>query len=52
MQIRMLMFALCILVQTNSDGLLVVLGAAQVLNAIKDGGAVTRTKDSYNAVEE
>jgi hypothetical protein len=38
--------------QTNSDGLLSVLGAAQVLNAMNDGSALKRTEDSFKAVEE
>jgi hypothetical protein len=37
---------------TNSDGLLSVLGAAQILKAMQDGGAKRRTKESWEAVEE
>lgn len=37
---------------TNSDGLLAVLGAAQVLRAMKDGSAKKRTIESFLAVEE
>lgn len=37
---------------TNSDGLLAVLGAAQILRAMQDGGAKKRTKESWEAVEE
>lgn len=37
---------------TNSDGLLAVLGAAQILKAMQDGGAKKRTKESWEAVEE
>lgn len=37
---------------TNSDGLLAVLGAAQVLKAMRDGGAKKRTEESFLAVEE
>lgn len=37
---------------TNSDGLLAVLGAAQILRAMQDGGAKRRTKESWEAVEE
>jgi hypothetical protein len=37
---------------TNSDGLLAVLGAAQILKAMQDGGAKIRTKESWQAVEE
>jgi hypothetical protein len=37
---------------TNSDGLLAVLGAAQILKAMQDGGAKKRTKESWQAVEE
>ena len=37
---------------TNSDGLLAVLGAAQVLKAMRDGGAKKRTQESFLAVEE
>ena len=37
---------------TNSDGLLAVLGAAQILKAMQDGGAKRRTKESWEAVEE
>ena len=37
---------------TNSDGLLAVLGAAQVLKAMRDGGARKRTHECVLAVEE
>jgi hypothetical protein len=37
---------------TNSDGLLAVLGAAQVLKAMRDGSAKIRTEESFLAVEE
>mmetsp|Transcript_23382 Transcript_23382/g.38696 ORF Transcript_23382/g.38696 Transcript_23382/m.38696 type:complete len:759 (+) Transcript_23382:507-2783(+) len=37
---------------TNSDGLLAVLGAAQVLRAMKDGGAKIRVAESIGAIEE
>jgi hypothetical protein len=37
---------------TNSDGLLAVLGAAQVLKAMKDGIAKKRTEECVLAVEE
>lgn len=37
---------------TNSDGLLAVLGAAQVLKAMQDGGAKRRTEESVLAMEE
>lgn len=37
---------------TNSDGLLAVLGAAQVLKAMKDGSAKKRTEESFLSVEE
>ena len=37
---------------TNSDGLLAVLGAAQVLKAMQDGSAKKRTEESFLAVEE
>lgn len=37
---------------TNSDGLLAVLGAAQVLKAMQDGSAKRRTEESFLAVEE
>jgi hypothetical protein len=37
---------------TNSDGLLAVLGAAQILKSIQDGGAKKRTEESFLAVEE
>eukprot|EP00934_Nitzschia_sp_Nitz4_P007430 Nitzschia sp. Nitz4//scaffold11_size288233//124866//127356//NITZ4_000770-RA/size288233-snap-gene-0.22-mRNA-1//1//CDS//3329534062//7420//frame0 len=37
---------------TNSDGLLAVLGAAQILRAMKDGSAKKRTAESFLAVEE
>lgn len=37
---------------TNSDGLLAVLGAAQILRAMQEGGAKRRTKESWEAVEE
>lgn len=37
---------------TNSDGLLAVLGAAQVLKAMQDGGAKRRTEEVIAAVEE
>jgi hypothetical protein len=38
--------------QTNSDGLLLVLGAAQILKTIATGSAKRRTEESYQAVEE
>lgn len=37
---------------TNSDGLLAVLGAAQVLKAMQDGSAKKKTEESFLAVEE
>jgi hypothetical protein len=37
---------------TNSDGLLAVLGAAQILRAMQDGSAKKRTEESFMAVEE
>ena len=37
---------------TNSDGLLAVLGAAQVLKAIQDGSAKTRTDEVILALDE
>lgn len=37
---------------TNSDGLLAVLGAAQVLRAMQDGSAKRRVKESIDAIEE
>ena len=37
---------------TNSDGLLAVLGAAQVLKAMQDGGAKKRAQEVVSAVEE
>lgn len=37
---------------TSSDGLLVVLGAAQVLRSMRDGGAKKRAKESFAAIEE
>jgi hypothetical protein len=37
---------------TNSDGLLAVLGAAQVLKSIRDGSAKNRSEESFLAVEE
>lgn len=37
---------------TNSDGLLAVLGAAQVLRAMKDGSAKKRTEEVISALEE
>jgi len=37
---------------TNSDGLLSVLGAAQVLKSMRDGSAKRRTEESFLAVEE
>jgi hypothetical protein len=37
---------------TNSDGLLAVLGAAQVLKAMQEGGAQTRVMESVNAIDE
>jgi hypothetical protein len=37
---------------TNSDGLLAVLGAAQVLRAMQDGSAKRRVEESIYAVEE
>jgi hypothetical protein len=37
---------------TNSDGLLSVLGAAQILKSMQDGGAKKRTEESFLAVEE
>lgn len=40
------------LLQTNSDGLLAVLGAAQILKSMKDGSAKLRTEESFRAVEE
>lgn len=37
---------------TNCDGLLAVLGAAQVLRAMQDGSAKRRVKESIDAIEE
>jgi hypothetical protein len=37
---------------TNSDGLLAVLGAAQVLKAMRDGSVKKRTEESFLSVEE
>ena len=37
---------------TNSDGLLAVLGAAQVLKAIRDGSAKRRVKEAIESIEE
>jgi len=37
---------------TNSDGLLAVLGAAQVLKAMQDGGAHKRTLEAVSAIHE
>jgi len=37
---------------TNSDGLLAVLGAAQVLKCMKDGGAKRRVQEVISALEE
>lgn len=37
---------------TNSDGLLAVLGAAQVLKSMQDGSAKKRTTESFLSVEE
>ena len=37
---------------TNSDGLLAVLGAAQVLKCMKDGGAKRRVEEVISALEE
>ncbi|KAG7374397.1 hypothetical protein IV203_013492 [Nitzschia inconspicua] len=37
---------------TNSDGLLAVLGAAQILKSMQDGSAKKRTEESFLAVEE
>lgn len=37
---------------TNSDGLLAVLGAAQVLKCMKDGGAKRRVGEAISALEE
>lgn len=37
---------------TNSDGLLAVLGAAQILKAMNDGSAKIRTEESIASVEE
>lgn len=37
---------------TNSDGLLAVLGAAQILKAMQDGSAQRRTEESIASVEE
>lgn len=37
---------------TNSDGLLAVLGAAQVLKAMKDGSAARRVQESVDAIDE
>ena len=37
---------------TNSDGLLAVLGAAQVLRAMRDGSAKRRVKESIDSIEE
>lgn len=37
---------------TNSDGLLAVLGAAQVLRAMQDGSAKRRVLESIESIEE
>jgi hypothetical protein len=37
---------------TNSDGLLAVLGAAQVMRVIQDGSALRRIHESIDAIEE
>ena len=37
---------------TNSDGLLAVLGAAQILKAMQDGGAKKRTEEVVDAVDD
>jgi hypothetical protein len=37
---------------TNSQGILFVLGAAEILTAVEDGGAQRRTQESIAAVEE
>ncbi|KAL3795915.1 hypothetical protein HJC23_002186 [Cyclotella cryptica] len=37
---------------TNSDGLLAVLGAAQVLKAMQDGSAKRRVKEAIESIEE
>lgn len=37
---------------TNSDGLLAVLGAAQVLKSMQDGSARTKTKECIEALQE
>lgn len=37
---------------TNSDGLLAVLGAAQILKAMQDGSAKRRTEETFLSVEE
>lgn len=37
---------------TNSDGLLAVLGAAQVLKAMQDGSAKRRVNESIDSIEE
>ncbi|KAL7581237.1 hypothetical protein ACA910_006013 [Epithemia clementina (nom. ined.)] len=37
---------------TNSDGLLAVLGAAQILKAMQDGGAKRRTEEVVDAVDD
>lgn len=37
---------------TNSDGLLAVLGAAQILRAMQEGSAKRRTEESIGAIEE
>lgn len=38
--------------QTNSDGHLIVLGAAQILKSIVTGSAKRRTNESAEAVEQ
>lgn len=37
---------------TNSDGLLAVLGAAQVLKAMQDGSAKRRVTEAIESIEE
>lgn len=37
---------------TNSDGLLAVLGAAEILKGMKDGGAKRRSEEAAQAIEE
>lgn len=37
---------------TNSDGLLAVLGAAQLLKAMQDGGAQRRVEEAVDAIDE